>query len=620
MPKSAEIPTLSLNPGDGMLPRPNGLFTKSIDIVDFDNVVAGTYAKGTQYNALAGNDTVYLASNEQQAREAGFRLGSDFRAGTGDDAVYGRALNDRIFGDAGNDTLGGGTGRDYLDGGTGNDTLLFSVDQFIPYTFGTIPANGGVNISLDTYIGGTGIDTLRATDGNDHILRSVTSNLGSGSITGVEIIHAGAGNDVIDFANHYTYGSSFDLNTAPNPDTPLVAAYGFSLTIYGGDGFDSIRAAEGDDVIFGEGGTDFIDGRGGNDYIDVGLDTDTTVNIADGGDGNDMLVGGLGMDYFSGGDGNDVLLGNTGDDILAGGNGVDWLFGGAGSDIFDISSNFTGPSFDRIGDMELGVDRINLYTGAYFNVRDFADVFRVVAGADGIASIQIDRDGLGTNNDWQNIAYLDNVLASAFSFQDTTLTFVGDTTITNYMGSSLNEIYYFTNLNGGGYTVDAAAGNDQVRISTWTDGGAYTVNTGAGFDQVSVYALGSATNISIDTGADLDSVYGYVNLGSTVNVDTGAGADNVWITAFGPDTINYNFDLADVGQADFISGFDSLTSSIVLHDLLDFAGDWSNFARFDNSFGGLLQVDWDGAGSTYTWQNVAQFFGPVANYSDLVAA
>ena len=45
---------------------------------------------------------------------------------------------------------------------------------------------------------------------------------------------------------------------------------------------------------------------------------------ADGGDGNDVLIGGAG---------NDTLLGGAGDDILIGGLGIDILDGGPGNNI-----------------------------------------------------------------------------------------------------------------------------------------------------------------------------------------------------------------------------------------------------------------------------------------------
>jgi Ca2+-binding RTX toxin-like protein len=70
----------------------------------------------------------------------------------------------------------------------------------------------------------------------------------------------------------------------------------------------------------------------------------TWLNLdANGGPGNDVLIGGAGVDSLYGGDGNDklygkanedYLYGDKGNDRLDGGTDNDWLQGGAGADIF----------------------------------------------------------------------------------------------------------------------------------------------------------------------------------------------------------------------------------------------------------------------------------------------
>jgi Ca2+-binding RTX toxin-like protein len=87
-------------------------------------------------------------------------------------------------------------------------------------------------------------------------------------------------------------------------------------------------------------------GMGGNDTIVI---TGIVPNVyADGGDGNDkivggslndFLVGGAGKDQIAGGPGNDRLNGNGGNDKLLGGFGVDRLYGYAGNDYLDGSSS-----------------------------------------------------------------------------------------------------------------------------------------------------------------------------------------------------------------------------------------------------------------------------------------
>ena len=48
---------------------------------------------------------------------------------------------------------------------------------------------------------------------------------------------------------------------------------------------------------------------------------------ANGGDGNDILIGSPGNDTLSGGAGDDILIGNGGQDVLDGGTGNNNVFG-----------------------------------------------------------------------------------------------------------------------------------------------------------------------------------------------------------------------------------------------------------------------------------------------------
>ena len=86
-----------------------------------------------------------------------------------------------------------------------------------------------------------------------------------------------------------------------------------------------------------------VNGLGGDDTIDSsGLSAARLQVRADGGAGNDVLLGGDGDDVLSGGDGADVIFagsgdnvafGGAGDDVLRGEEGDDFLDGGAGDDI-----------------------------------------------------------------------------------------------------------------------------------------------------------------------------------------------------------------------------------------------------------------------------------------------
>ena len=65
-----------------------------------------------------------------------------------------------------------------------------------------------------------------------------------------------------------------------------------------------------------------VNALGGDDVVEASALAAGAIQLtADGGDGDDVLVGGAG---------NDVLLGGEGDDVLIGGPGIDILDGGPG--------------------------------------------------------------------------------------------------------------------------------------------------------------------------------------------------------------------------------------------------------------------------------------------------
>jgi Ca2+-binding RTX toxin-like protein len=76
---------------------------------------------------------------------------------------------------------------------------------------------------------------------------------------------------------------------------------------------------------------------GGDDLADGGLGDDNIL----GGDGNDVLLGGMDDDYLKGEAGNDSLDGGFGNDILVGGAGENTLIGGEGNDIYVIGNELS---------------------------------------------------------------------------------------------------------------------------------------------------------------------------------------------------------------------------------------------------------------------------------------
>lgn len=81
-------------------------------------------------------------------------------------------------------------------------------------------------------------------------------------------------------------------------------------------------------LLFGQGGADILFG-GALHHVPV---------EAEGGEGNDLLVGAAGDDVLIGGTGDDQLIGRAGRDLLIGGTGADQLVGDGGDDILVTSA------------------------------------------------------------------------------------------------------------------------------------------------------------------------------------------------------------------------------------------------------------------------------------------
>jgi VCBS repeat-containing protein len=90
--------------------------------INFNTLPDGAYDNdGAQYNALAGNDFVYLPNSSTAGHPWDFNR--TFDAGAGNDVVQGGNGNDSISGGDGNDRLFGGNGDDRLVGASGDDIL-----------------------------------------------------------------------------------------------------------------------------------------------------------------------------------------------------------------------------------------------------------------------------------------------------------------------------------------------------------------------------------------------------------------------------------------------------------------------------------------------------------------
>ncbi|MEU8243957.1 calcium-binding protein [Actinoplanes missouriensis] len=126
-------------------------------------------------------------------------------------------------------------------------------------------------------------------------------------------------------------------------DDSVVNKSDLKLDADGGSGNDTIVGGPKADVVYGDemcgssGGKDKIYGQGGNDLIYAGDGSD----YVSAGDGNDRVLGDsdcinmpdrAGHDVIHGGNGNDDIFGDNGNDKLYGGNGNDFLNAWYGAD------------------------------------------------------------------------------------------------------------------------------------------------------------------------------------------------------------------------------------------------------------------------------------------------
>ena len=303
-----------------------------------------------EINSLGGDDSLTVGDLSGSGVEKVV-----FKGGDGSDVLDARESSTTLeaFGGEGDDLLLGGSAEDTFFAGSGDDIV----------------------------VGQRGDDTAFLEEGDDRFIW----NNGDGS----DFINGGAGFDVTQVNGADGAGDEFDLRAVDGQAIFNRLNLGlFTLTneeieqfeINGQGGDDSFTVGD----LTGSGVQSVVfSGGDGNDFLN-GSGTATPIT-ADGGDGDDILIGGLGDDILIGGGGADLLIGGGGNDVLIGGDGVITVGFDTGAafnaaDIgTDVIQNFD--SADRIVLDTTVFTELTSATGGGLSASEFAVVDSVEAAA-----------------------------------------------------------------------------------------------------------------------------------------------------------------------------------------------------------------------------------------------
>ena len=169
---------------------------------------------------------------------------------------------------------------------------------------------------------------------------------------------------------------------------------------------NTILGLNGDDSIYGKELADNLYGGSGDDYLK-------------GDYGDDYLFGGAGQDDLRGFEDDDVLNGGAGEDDLRGGTGADnFLFYGDDAFVFDPNDAVT--DIDRIIDFSVSegdtislVDLLFGYDPVSDDINDFITLTETTH-----TSINVDRDGQGTDYTAQQIIRVENITGQWLDVDD----------------------------------------------------------------------------------------------------------------------------------------------------------------------------------------------------------
>ena len=600
---------------DFVPPNPTDpLFTTGNDAVDFNQITAGSYLGGTQYDALAGNDIVTLPTDAAEASAAGYDAAKTFLGGDGNDTVIGGTLNDAINGGNGNDSLSGGNGSDTLTGGSNADTLHGGA--------GNDSLNGGSN--GDTLSGGLGDDSLDGGSSNDTLdyaaaATGVTVNLAAGTATG-------EGADTVLNIEHVT-GSGSDDSITGNSVVNVLLGGGSNDTLSGGSGNDKLTGGTGIDQLSGDAGHDTLkwdtadsfDGGIGFDTLDANVSSADTIDMRGASFANlERIQTGSGADTVTISL-NDVLADTADNQFVAdlGSSSPDTLIIDTDGGWSATAPNSTlGPTGVAAGlsvsgmtarTFINGTNTVTIFSNAEVVQQTSSAAALFTANADIVDFNQVVAGSYPAGSQYDALAGNDVVMlptdaaeASAAGY-DPAKTFLGGDGNDSITGGTLNDA-----LNGGNGN-DILSGGDGKDVLTGGNN-ADVLDGGAGNDSLS--AGGSADTLkgglgsdTLDGGSSNDTV-DYTNAAAAVTVSLAAG------TATGGENDDKLLNIENATG----SGFDDAITGNTLANVLLGGGSNDTLGGGDGNDvltggAGLDQLSGDAGHDTLKWDSADQFDG-----------
>lgn len=275
----------------------------------------------------SGDDTIIGGgSDDFVTGDAG---NDTIRTLAGNDIVFGGGGNDTIDGEEGQDTLFGNGGSDVLDGGADEDTFVWREKDF------RVTIAGGDGSDTVLVQGGLTADAVAVnSDGSDLIITLNSARLTVEPTVESIVFNQGNGNDTVTLGNLNAAGLiELRFNGEAGDDRIDFSAStllgNVVLIADGGDGNDTLLGSASRDLLIGGDGDDAISGGAGNDSLQGGDGAD----LLNGQLGDDIIEGGAGNDVITGGDGNDSVSGDADNDTVDGGRGQDTLRGNFGDDL-----------------------------------------------------------------------------------------------------------------------------------------------------------------------------------------------------------------------------------------------------------------------------------------------